>query len=286
MPDFGAILTAVVTPFDDDLRVDEDAFARLLHQLVEHGSDGVVVAGSTGESPTLSDAEQLRLIELAVQELGGRATVVAGTGSNETRHAVALTERATELGVDATLSVTPYYNKPNRRGIVRHFGEVARATDRPVILYNIPGRTALDMPNDLLAELAQIEHVEAVKQANPANLALVDGLDLYSGDDDMLCDVLELGGAGGILVASHLFGEQLRAMVDEPLRRREIHDGLADVYEALSVTTNPIPIKAALNMAGHEVGGLRLPLVEADESESRAIRTMLERHGLLEVAAT
>jgi 4-hydroxy-tetrahydrodipicolinate synthase len=286
MPGLGAILTAVVTPFDDRLRVDEDAFVRLLNHLVEHGSDGVVVAGTSGEAPTLTDEEQLRLIEIAVGELRGRATVVAGAGSNETRHAVHLTERATELGADAVISVTPYYNKPNRRGLIRHFEEVARATYRPVVLYNIPSRTALDMPNDLLAELAQIEHIDAVKQANAANLAPIDGLDVYAGNDDMLCDVLELGGPGGVLVASHIVGAEMRRMVDEPDRRREIEASLHDVYEALSVTTNPIPVKAALNLLGHEVGGLRLPLVEATEREVAAIRAMLDRHGLLAATTT
>jgi 4-hydroxy-tetrahydrodipicolinate synthase len=286
MPGLGAILTAVVTPFDDQLRVDEDAFLRLLNHVVEHGSDGVVAAATTGEAPTLSDEEHLRVIELAVQELGGHATVVAGTGSNETRHAVHLTERATELGADATLSVTPYYNKPNRRGIVRHFEEVARATDRPVLLYNIPQRTGVDMPNDLLAELAQIEHVEGVKQANPDNLAPVDGLEIYAGNDDMFCDVLELGGAGGVLVGSQIVGDEMRRMVDEPERRREIDAALADVYDALAVTTNPIPVKAALNLLGHEVGGLRLPLVEATEDEVAAIRAALDRHGLLAATTT
>src|SRR5436309_5855399 len=158
----------MVTPIDAHDRVDEEAAVALMHHLVEHGSDGVVVCGSTGEAATLSDEEHLRLVELAVRELGGRASVVAGAGSNDTRHAVHLTERATELGADAVISVTPYYNKPNRRGLIRHFEEVARATDRPVVLYNIPSRTALDMPNDLLAELAQIEHIDAVKQANAA----------------------------------------------------------------------------------------------------------------------
>jgi 4-hydroxy-tetrahydrodipicolinate synthase len=286
MPGLGAILTAVVTPFDDQLRVDEDAFVRLLNHLVDHGSDGVVAAATTGEAPTLSDEEHLRVIELAVQELGDRATVVAGTGSNETRHAVHLTERATELGADATLSVTPYYNKPNRRGIVRHFEEVARATDRPILLYNIPQRTGVDMPNDLLAELAQIEHVEGVKQANPDNLAPVDGLEIYAGNDDMFCDVLELGGAGGVLVGSHIVGEEMRRMVDEPERRREIDAALSDVYDALAVTTNPIPVKAALNLLGHEVGGLRLPLVEATDDEVAAIRAALDRHGLFAATTT
>jgi 4-hydroxy-tetrahydrodipicolinate synthase len=192
-----------------------------------------------------------------------------------------MTERATELGVDAVLSVTPYYNKPNRRGIKRHYEEIARATDKPIILYNIPSRVVVDVPNDLLAELAQIEHVEYVKQANNDNLALVDGLGLYAGNDEILARTLDLGGCGGICVASHLVGEEMRRMVDEPERRAEIDASLRDVYAAMGVTTNPIPVKAALEMAGHPVGGLRLPLVEADEAEREQIRVVLERHGLL-----
>jgi len=284
MADLGAILTAIVTPFDDDLKVDEDAFVDLLRHLCAHGSDGVVVCGTTGEAPTLSDEEHLRLIELAVQERPDGATVVAGTGSNDTHHACVMTARATEIGADAVLSVTPYYNKPNRRGLRRHFEEVARATDRPVILYNIPGRTALDMPNDVLAELAQIEGVDYVKQANNANLAPVDGLRVYAGNDDILARTLDIGGAGGICVASHIVGEEMRRMVDEPEERARIDGSLRGVFEAMSVTTNPIPVKAALNMLGHRVGGLRLPLVEADEHEQGAIRGALERHGLLKAA--
>jgi 4-hydroxy-tetrahydrodipicolinate synthase len=286
MPELGAILTAIVTPFDDDLRVDEDAFVDLLRHLCAHGSDGVVVCGTTGEAPTLSDEEHLRLIELAVQERPDGATVVAGTGSNDTHHACVMTARATELGADAVLSVTPYYNKPNRRGLKRHFEEVARATDRPVILYNIPGRTALDMPNDVLAELAQIERVDYVKQANNENLAPVDGLGIYAGNDDILARTLDIGGVGGICVASHIVGEEMRRMVDEPDDRAHIDGTLRGVYEAMAVTTNPIPVKAALNLLGHRVGGLRLPLVEADEHEQAAIRGALERHGLLKTAQT
>jgi 4-hydroxy-tetrahydrodipicolinate synthase len=284
MSGLGTILTAMVTPFDAQLRVDEDATVRLLHHLVAHGSDGVVACGTTGEAATLSDQEHLRVIELAVQELGGRATVVAGVGSNDTRHAVHLTERATELGADALLHVTPYYNRPNRRGIVAHFEACARATDKPIIVYNIPSRTGTDMPNDLLAELAQLDHVVAVKQAKPENLAPVDGLDIYAGNDDMLLDVLEMGGAGGICVASHVVGEEMRRMVDEPDRRHEIDASLQEVYAAMGVTTNPIPVKAALDLLGHAVGGLRLPLVEADEQELAVVRTALERHGLLTTA--
>jgi 4-hydroxy-tetrahydrodipicolinate synthase len=281
MPGLGAVLTAIVTPFDEDLRIDEEAFVDLMRHLAAHGSDGFVVCGTTGEAPTLADDEHLRLIELAVRERPEGATVVAGTGSNDTRHACHMTEQATELGVDAVLSVTPYYNKPNRRGLRRHFGEVARATDRPVILYNIPSRVVLDLPNDFLAELAQIEHVDYVKQANNANLALIDGLGLYAGNDEAFAPTLDLGGEGGILVASHVVGDEMRRMVDEPEERAEIDASLQDVWRVMGVTTNPIPVKAALNLLGHRVGGLRLPLVEADEAEEAEVRAVLERHGLL-----
>jgi 4-hydroxy-tetrahydrodipicolinate synthase len=290
MADLGAILTAIVTPFDDDLKVDEEAFVDLLRHLCAHGSDGVVVCGTTGEAPTLSDEEHLRLIELAVQERPEGATVVAGTGSNDTHHACVMTARATEIGADAVLSVTPYYNKPNRRGLRRHFEEVARATDKPVILYNIPGRTALDMPNDLLAELAQIERIDYVKQANNENLAPVDGLGIYAGNDDILARTLDIGGAGGICVASHIAGRQMRDMVEaaragDLARVDAIDGGLQPLYDALAVTTNPIPLKAALNLLGHEVGGLRLPLVEADAEQTGVVQAALEHAGLLPIAA-
>jgi 4-hydroxy-tetrahydrodipicolinate synthase len=282
----GAILTAIVTPFDDDLNVDEQAFVDLLHHLAAHGSDGFVVCGTTGEASTLSDEEHLRVVELAVQERPEGASIIAGTGSNDTRHAVHLTERANELGVDAVLSVTPYYNKPNPRGIVRHYEEVSKATNVPVVLYNIPSRVVVDVPNDLLAELAQLDHVDYVKQANNANLAAVDGLGIYAGNDDILLRTLEIGGEGGICVASHLVGDELRRMVDEPEHRAEIDASLRDLYEALGVTTNPIPVKAALELSGHPVGGLRLPLVEASDEERAFLRAVLERHGLLASAGT
>jgi 4-hydroxy-tetrahydrodipicolinate synthase len=280
----GAILTAMVTPFDAHGRVDEEAAVRLMNHLVDHGSDGLVITGTTGEAATLTDEEQLGLIGLAVREMRGRCSIVAGVGSNDTRHAVWLTERATELRPDALLHVNPYYNRPNRRGIVRHFEEVNRATDLPIVLYNIPQRTTQDMPNDLLAELAQLENVAAVKQANPDNLALIDGLEIYAGNDDNLIDVLELGGAGGVLVASHLVGEQMRAMVDEPDRRGEIDESLKDVYRDLTVAPLACSVKAALKLIGIEVGAPRLPYVEPEEAELQKIRAMLERHGLLQTA--
>ncbi len=284
MPDLGAILTAMVTPFDASGEVDEDAAVRLMRHLVDHGSDGLVVCGTTGEAPTLGDEEQLRLIGLAVQEMGDRCSIVAGTGSNDTRHAVHLTERATELGADAVLSVTPYYNRPSPRGIVAHFTEVASATDKPVLLYNIPQRTGINMPPDLLARLAQIDRIAGVKQANDDELAPVDGLDLYAGNDPSLARTLDMGGAGGILVATHVVGEQMRRMVDEPERREEIDASLRDVYEVLFLTASPTCTKAALNMLGIEVGGVRLPIVEATEDERAAVRAVLERHGLLQAA--
>ncbi|MHB8658847.1 MAG: 4-hydroxy-tetrahydrodipicolinate synthase [Solirubrobacteraceae bacterium] len=280
----GSILTAMVTPFGADGIVDEDAAARLMHHLIEHGSEGLVLCGTTGEASTLTDEEHLRVIELAVGEMRGRCTLVAGVGSNDTRHAVYLTEQATARGVDALLSVNPYYNRPSRRGIVRHYQEVARATDVPIVLYNIPQRTGADMPNDLLAELAQIDHIEAVKQANPDNLARIDGLTLYAGNDDLLADVLDLGEPGGILTASHLFGRELRRMVDEPKRRREIDASLHDVYRDMAIAPAASSLKAALSMIGIPVGAPRLPYVELDDSERAVVRAMLERHGLLQAA--
>jgi 4-hydroxy-tetrahydrodipicolinate synthase len=281
----GSILTAMVTPFDADLRVDEEAAVALMHHLLAHGSDGLVICGTTGEASTLTDEEHLRMIELAVGEMGGQGTIVAGVGSNDTRHAIHLTERATELGADALLSVNPYYNRPSRRGIVRHYEEVAKATDKPILLYNIPQRTGSDMPNDLLAELAQIDGIAGVKQANPANLAKIDALMIYAGNDDMLVDVLELGEPGGILVASHFFGEEMRRMVDEPERRREIDASLHDVYRDMSVVPLAVATKAALGLLGLDVGGPRLPYVPPDERELEVLRAVLERHGLLSEAS-
>ncbi|MBV9193723.1 MAG: 4-hydroxy-tetrahydrodipicolinate synthase [Solirubrobacterales bacterium] len=280
----GALLTAMVTPFDGDLHVDEAGAVALMHHLLDHGSDGLVVCGTTGEAATLSDEEQLGLIELAVRETRGKGTVVAGVGSNDTRHAVHLTERATEIGPDALLSVNPYYNRPSRRGIVRHYEEVTRATNLPIVLYNIPQRTGADLPNDLLAELAQLENIVAVKQANPANLAKIDGLQVYAGNDDLLADVLDLGEPGGIMVASHLFGEEMHRMVDEPERRREIDESLRDVYRDLAVAPLACSVKTALNLLGFPAGIPRLPYVELDERETETIRALLERHGLLQTA--
>lgn len=280
MSSLGAVLTAIVTPFDERGRVDDESFVALMHYLAEHGSDGFVVCGTTGEAATLTDDEHLGVIGLAVRERPKGTTIVGGTGSNDTKHAMHLTEAATELGVDATLSVTPYYNRPSPRGIVRHYEEVARTTDKPILLYNIPGRTAVNMGPELLARLAQIEHIEGVKQSNPDELQLIDGLELYTGDDATFAHTLDIGGAGGISVASHIVGDEIRRMVDEPEHRAEIDASLRDVYETLFMTASPTCTKAALNLLGHKVGGLRLPMIEASDEELEAVRAMLVRHNL------
>jgi len=271
----------MVTPFDADGELAEDAAARLVRHLLGNGSDGLVLAGTTGESATLTDEEKVRLWKIGVAEAGG-APVIAGTGSNDTRHTVELTQRAQEAGVSGVLLVTPYYNKPNRAGLVAHFRAAAAATDLPVVLYNIPSRSVVDMPNDLLAELARIPNVVAVKQARYDDLAPIEGLDLLAGNDDVLAEVLDMGGTGGILVASNLVGAEMRRLVDEPDRRAEIQESLKPLYEALAVAPLAASTKAGLNMLGHDVGGTRLPIVDLSEDERQRVRAALEAQGLLD----
>lgn len=282
MRPYEGLLTAMITPFRADGSVDEEGAVAIGRHLLANGSHGLVVAGTTGEAATMTDEEHLGLIALIASELGDEATVVGGAGSNDTRHAVHLTEKAVEAGVDAVLSVTPYYNKPNRRGIIAHFKEVAKAAgDTPVILYNIPGRCVVNMPPDLLAELAQIENIEAVKEANSDQLQLIDGLAVMAGNDDIYGKCLEIGGTGGICVASHVVGPEMRRMYEEPDSRAEIDASLQEIYEAMFVTASPAPVKAALEMLGQPAGALRLPLVECDEQERQAVHNALSQHGLL-----
>jgi 4-hydroxy-tetrahydrodipicolinate synthase len=289
----GEVLTATVTPFDASGAVDYDRYRELCTYLVEHGSDGVVVTGTTGEAPTLSDEERLELLRAAVDAVGDRATVIAGTGTYSTAHSVHLTEQAHDVGAHGVLVVTPYYNKPPPRGIVAHFKAVAAATDRPVIAYNIPGRVVLNIEPETMAELAEIPNVTAVKQANDdleqARRIVELGLDLYAGDDNIVYPFLEVGGRGGVCVHTHVVGPQVKKMIrlfrEGDIEGAErIDDELAPAYELLRVVVGPIQIKAALNMVGHDVGGLRLPLVEASEDERAQIRSCLERLGVLESA--
>jgi 4-hydroxy-tetrahydrodipicolinate synthase len=291
----GEVLTAIVTPFDEDGQVDLAKFRELASHLVENGSDGIVVTGTTGESPTLTDEERFELYAAAVDELGGRATVVAGTGTYSTAHSIHLTERAHELGVDGVLVVTPYYNLPTPRGIVEHFKAIAAATDKPVVVYNIPARVVRNIEPETIVELARIPNVKAIKQANAdldqaRRILSETDLDLYAGDDDLVYPFVELGGTGGVCVHTHVVGPQVK----EQIRRfragdtegsKELDGEIETAIEILRVVTNPIAIKAALNLLGHRVGGVRLPLVEADEAQTAQIRGCLERLGLLTPAA-
>lgn len=282
---FGAILTAMVTPFDAEGAIDEAAAIRLLQHLFENGSDGVVVCGTTGEAATLDDEEHLGFVELVINEVRASypdKTVIAGVGSNDTRHGVELTERATAMRPDGLLHVNPYYNRPSRRGVIAHFEAINAATDLPIILYNIPQRTGSDMPNDLLAELAELDNVVAVKQANPENVAKIEGLQIYAGNDDLLATVLDLGEPGGILTGSHIFGNEMRRMVHEQGRRHVIDASLSDVYRDMGIAPAACSCKAALNLIGVEVGEPRLPYVALDQTETAVIRALLERHGLLQ----
>jgi 4-hydroxy-tetrahydrodipicolinate synthase len=287
----GEVLTAVVTPFKPDLSVDFEAFRRLCAHLVENGSDGVVVAGTTGEAPTLSDAERLELFATAIDAVGDRASVVAGTGTYSTDHSVHLTRSAHELGVDAMLVVTPYYSKPPVGGIVAHFRAIAEESDKPIVVYNIPQRVVVNLEPETLIRLAEIPTVRAVKQATTdldqaRRIVAETDLELLAGNDDLILPFLELGGTGGIFVFTHLVGLRVKDLI----RRFKDgdHDGAAEIeaelrplIDALAVTTNPIPVKAALGLVGHDVGGLRLPLVEATDEEREVVRGALERAGVL-----
>jgi 4-hydroxy-tetrahydrodipicolinate synthase len=292
----GELLTAMATPFAADGAVDLEAARRLARHLVDTGSDGIVVCGTTGEGPTVTDREKLELFETVVSEVGATSTVIANTGTYDTHHSVALTRSALATGVDGFLVVTPYYSKPPPAGIVAHFGAIADAADeRPLIAYNIPQRVVVNLDPDLLIELGRIENVVAVKQATPdldqaRRIVEESGLALYAGNDDLVMPFLELGGAGGVCVASHIAGREFRRMID--LARagdldgaRAVNASLKPLLDALAVTTNPIPLKAALNLMGLEVGGLRLPLVEATEQQGAAISSALETSGLLAARA-
>ena len=290
MREISGVITAMATPFDAGGSVDEDAARRLARHLVEHGSHGVVVAGTTGESPTLSDSEKLSLLGAVLEEIGGEATVICGTGSNDTAHAAELTRAAAEAGAHAALVVTPYYNKPNRAGLEAHFAAVAAAApELPIVLYNIPSRVVVNIGPELLGELAGIENVVAVKQANNEELQPIPGLGILAGNDDVFLRTLEIGGVGGILVASHIVGPQMREIWDsveagEAERAQRIQADLAPVLEALAVTSNPIPLKAALEMLGLDSGRMRLPMVPADSEQREVIRAALEGAGLLAAA--
>jgi 4-hydroxy-tetrahydrodipicolinate synthase len=290
----GEVLTASVTPFDPEGGVNIAKFRELATFLVENGSDGLVVTGTSGESPTLTDDERFELYAAAVETVGERATVVAGTGTYDTRHSVHLTERAHELGIDGFLVVTPYYNKPPPRGIVEHVKAIAAVTDKPIVYYNIPARVVNLVSVETLAELAEIPNVIAVKQAwddldDARRIVAETGLQLYAGDDNLILPFLEVGGIGGVCVHTHIVGPQVKEQITqfkrgEPAEARRIDEELAPAYDVLKVGVNPMGIKAALNLLGHDVGGHRLPLVDVTDEEREQVRSCLARLGALEPA--
>jgi 4-hydroxy-tetrahydrodipicolinate synthase len=286
MKELRGILTAMATPFDETGAVDSDGARRLASHLLEHGSNGLVLAGSTGECPTLTDGETIDLLRAVRAEVGDDVPLVVGTGTNDTRHSCELTKMAADGGADASLVVVPYYNKPNPAGIRAHFETVAAAVpDLPLIIYNIPTRVIVNADTGLLGELGAVDNIVAVKQANDDELGPIDGLEILAGNDNTFLRVLEFGGAGVIGVATHVVGDQMRAMWDAAQendlnRAREIDAELAPVFEGLSVTTNPIPLKAALDMLGLAPDRLRLPLVSADPAQRAAVRAALEGIGL------
>lgn len=286
MKEIRGVITAMATPFDEDGRVDLNASKRLAVHLLEHGSHGLVIAGTTGECPTLTDEEEIELLRAVRAEVGDDALLICGTGTNDTRHSCELTKMAADAGADASLVVVPYYNKPNPAGIRAHFETVAAAVPTlPMVMYNIPSRVIVNADPELLRELGQIDNIVAVKQANDAELGPIDGLAVLAGNDNTYLRVLEFGGAGGILVASHLVGDRMREMWEaarsgEIERAREIDAEITSVYEGISVTTNPIPLKAALAMLGLAADRLRLPLVPADAEQRAAVRAGLDAAGV------
>jgi len=290
MATFEGVLTAMVTPFAEDGSLDLAASRRVARHLVESGSDGIVVAGTTGESPTLGDSEKIALLGAVREEVADRCPVICGTGSNDTAHSVGLSKAAEEAGASGVLVVCPYYNKPNRRGLLAHFGAVAESVECPVILYNIPSRAVINMAPDLLAELAEIENVVAVKQANDEEIQQIPGLDLLAGNDDSYLRCLEAGGTGGILVASHLVGNRMRSIYERVAAgdveaARSEDEELRPLYAALGVTTNPIPIKAALAEIGLCSDTMRLPMVSASREERQEIETALSTLGIQRAGA-
>jgi 4-hydroxy-tetrahydrodipicolinate synthase len=287
MTELRGILTAMATPFTPDGGVDEAATRDLARFLLDNGSHGLVAAATTGESTTLDDAEHIGVLRAVVDEVGDEATIVCGTGTNDTRHTIELTKAAADAGADAALVVTPYYNKPNPAGVRAHFEAVASAVpDLPLIVYNIPSRVVVNVSPGELAELAKIDNVVGVKQANNDDLGPIEGMAVLAGNDDIFFRTVELGLAGGITVASHVVGPQMREIWDaaeagDLERAREIDSGLRPLYEALSVTTNPMPVKAALELTGTIPSGtLRLPMVELDDAQRDVVRSALERVGL------
>lgn len=293
MNSFGELLTAMVTPFNENLELDLDKARKLATYLVDNGSDGLVVLGTTGESPTLNFTEKIKLLETVVEEVGDRAVIVAGTGSYSTDESIRMTVKAEEIGVDGVMLVTPYYSKPPQSGLYHHFKTIANKTKLPIILYNIPGRTARNIETETILKLSQIDNIVAVKEASgdlnqvsTLTRILAEDFLVYSGDDSLTLPVLAVGGEGVISVASHLVGNDIKKMISY-FKKNQLEDAitmnkrLGKLFATLFMTTNPIPVKTALNLTGIEVGGLRSPLVEMDSIQKKELIEILKEYELL-----
>jgi 4-hydroxy-tetrahydrodipicolinate synthase len=290
MKKLGRLLTAMVTPFKENGEIDYEQAKKLAQALLDSGSDGLVVAATTGESPTLSWEEEMHLFAEVKSAVGGRGTIVAYTGSNSTAEAVEATKRAEKIGVDACLLVVPYYNKPTQEGLYQHFKTIAQSTSLPCILYNVPARTITNLSADTAIKLSQIDNIIGVKEAS-ANLGQISkiiteaGKDFFvwSGNDSDTFHILALGGYGVISVASHLVGKQIKEMIDNFLSGKineaaSIHHHLLPLIDALFIVSNPIPVKYALNQIGFNVGKPRLPLTEPDEKSAQIIKNTLKNY--------
>ncbi len=295
MAGFGRVLTAMVTPFDEAGAVDYVKVETLAKRLADEGSDGIVVAGTTGESPTLSDEEKIRLVRTVKGAVAARASVVAGTGTNDTKHSIHLTAEAKRAGADAALLVNPYYNRPSQEGLYAHFRAIAESTTLPCILYNIPGRTGVNANPETIGRLAEIPNIVAVKEAS-GNLdqsseirrRTPERFQIYSGDDSLTLPILAVGGSGIISVASHLVGREIQEMVKayeqgDVRKALRVHVKLFPLFKVLFITTNPVPLKAALGLSGFPVGKPRLPLVEATPKEKEQIAVVLKELALVAV---
>lgn len=292
MANLGCLLTAMVTPFDERGEVDYGQAKKLAGALLESGSDGVVVVGTTGESPTLTREEEIRLFAEVKSVVEGRGTIVAGTGSNSTTEAIATTKEAERVGVDACLLVVPYYNRPTQEGLYQHFKTVAENTSLPCLIYNVPTRTATGITAETVVRLAQIDNIVGIKEASGdldqvsrIITATSEDFLVYSGNDNDTLPILSLGGCGVISVASHLVGRQMREMIASATAGRrdeaaQIHRHLLPLFNVMFVVSNPIPIKHALNHLGFRVGNPRLPLTQADEKAAAAIEDVLRGYSI------
>lgn len=293
MTDLGEVITAMVTPFNQELEVDLGLAHKLMEHLVSNGSDGILISGTTGESPTLDDEEKLNLFKYAQENFGAQAKIIAGTGSNDTRHTVELSKRAEQLGVDALLIVTPYYNKPSPEGLYRHFEAVASGVSLPIIVYNVPSRTGSNIDAETCIRLSGIDNIIGVKEAS-GNLSQISEIAkaksreflIYSGNDCDTLPVLSIGGQGVISVASHLVGNQIKKMVGafkrgDVMQAQNINNDLMDFFKVIFISSNPVPIKEALNLTGLKVGKTRLPLWSLEEKKKDRLIDTLKKYSLV-----